>query len=65
MLGQRAADVPNGWFEELFRVHGSLLPSLYSTFHVRWTYWSRHGLTRRPVMLPLGPRLFTKVPERS
>jgi len=28
-------------------------------------YCSRQGFTRRPVMLPLGPRLFTKVPERS
>ena len=25
----------------------------------------RHGFRRRPVMLPFGPRLFTKVPERS
>ncbi len=26
---------------------------------------SRHDFTRRPVMLPLGPRLLTKVPERN
>ena len=30
VLGQRAADVPDGRFEERIRVHGSLLPSLYS-----------------------------------
>ena len=30
VLSQRSADVLNRGFEELFRVHGRLLPSLYS-----------------------------------
>ena len=67
--GDDGKEVSAAGYERSSILHGVGLLSDYAAL-IRPTatariYFSWHGFRRRPVMLPLGPRLFTKVPERS